>query len=74
MNFLVDGWSLMICDGLFSFNIQNIKNMEGMFFGCSSLTALNLSWFSTQNVIDMRYKFSGCSSLISIDISSFNVY
>ena len=43
-----------------------------MFFGCSSLTKIDLSNFNTQNVNDMRYMFFGCSSLTKIDLSNFN--
>ena len=37
--------------------------MNHMFYGCSSLTSLNLS----NNVNNMSY---GCSSLISLDLSN----
>ena len=37
--------------------------MGGMFYGCNSLTNLNLSNFNTQNVTDMRWMFNGCDSL-----------
>ena len=37
--------------------------MNGMFWGCSSLTNINLSNFNTQNVTDMYQMFWGCSSL-----------
>ena len=37
--------------------------MSYMFYGCSSLTSLNLS----NNVNNMSY---GCSSLISLDLSN----
>ena len=34
-----------------------------MFYGCSSLTKINLSNFNSNNVKYMYYMFSGCSSL-----------
>ena len=43
-----------------------------MFYGCSSLTNINLSSFNTNNVTNMRCMFSGCSSLTNIDLSNFN--
>ena len=46
--------------------------MSWMFFGCSSLTSLNLSNFNTAKVQDMSYMFSSCSSLTSLDLSNFN--
>ena len=43
-----------------------------MFYGCSSLTNINLSNFNTNNVIDMSGLFGGCSSLKDINLSNFN--
>ena len=43
--------------------------MSYIFYGCSSLTSLNLS----NNVNNMSYIFYGCSSLISLDLSNFNI-
>ena len=46
--------------------------MGSMFYGCSSLTELDVSGFETENVTDMYGMFSGCSSLTELDLSSFN--
>lgn len=43
-----------------------------MFYGCSSLTTLDLSGFNTANVTEIWSMFSGCSSLTSLDLSNFN--
>ncbi len=43
-----------------------------MFYGCSSLTSLDLSPLDTSNVTDMGYMFQGSSSLTSLDLSSFD--
>jgi len=48
-----------------------VKDMGGMFNGCSSLTSLNLSNFKTENVKDMNGMFYGCKSLTSLDLSNF---
>ena len=53
-------------------NTSEVKNMSWMFFGCPSLTSLNLSNFNTAKVQDMSYMFSSCSSLTSLDLSNFN--
>ena len=45
--------------------------MSYIFYGCSSLTSLNLS--NSNNVNNMSYIFYGCSSLISLDLSNFNI-
>ena len=42
--------------------------MSYMFYGCSSLTSLNLS----NNVNNMSYMFYYCSSLTSLNLSNFN--
>ena len=55
-----------------NFNTSNVTDMSGMFWGCISLTSLNLSNFNTSNVTTMSSMFQDCSSLISLDLSSFN--
>jgi len=51
---------------------DSIRDMSYMFYGCSSLTSLDLSSFDTSNVSNMYVMFSGCSSLTSLDLSSFD--
>ena len=48
--------------------------MNGMFFGCSTLSSLpDISIWDTNNVTDMNHMFYGCSSLFSLpDISIWN--
>ena len=43
-----------------------------MFWGCSSLTSLDVTHFNTANVTNMRSMFSSCSSLTSLDVTNFN--
>ena len=44
-----------------------------MFFGCHSLTELDLKSFDTTNVTDMRYMFCACSSLTKLEFGqNFN--
>ena len=43
-----------------------------MFYGCSFLTKINLSYFNTDNVNDTHCMFRGCLSLIDINFSNFN--
>ncbi|MBR3328214.1 MAG: BspA family leucine-rich repeat surface protein [Atopobiaceae bacterium] len=45
---------------------------NGMFYGCSSLTSLDLSGWDTSNVTTMDDMFYGCSSLTSLDISEWD--
>ncbi len=58
--------------GLENLNTANVTNMSDMFYGCQSLTSLDVSSFNTENVTSMGAMFSGCSSLTSLDLSSFN--
>jgi surface protein len=46
--------------------------MGGMFYGCESLTSLDLSNFNTTKVENMSWMFCGCKSLTSLDLSNFN--
>ncbi len=58
-------------------NIQNLKTnnvttMFAMFYGCYSMTNLDLAYFNTENVTNMERMFYGCSGLYFLDLSSFN--
>ena len=57
--------------GIENLKTDNVKDMRAMFYGCSSLTSLDVSGFKTDNVKDMGYMFYGCSSLTSLDVSCF---
>ena len=67
-----------LCDKLTSItgmehlNTANVTDMCSMFYGCSSLTSLDVSKFKTDKVKDMRFMFDRCSSLTSLDVSNFN--
>ena len=61
--------SMMKIKGL---DTSNVTNMTNIFYGCSSLTSLDLSNFNTSNVIIMSGMFYNCSSLTSLDLSNFN--
>ena len=54
------------------FDTGNVTGMGWMFFGCSSLTQLDVSGFDTGNVTDMREMFENCSSLTQLDVSGFD--
>lgn len=51
---------------------DNVTDMRSMFYGCSSLTSLDLSGFNTQNVTSMDGMFYECSGLTSLDLTGFN--
>ena len=54
------------------FTIAKVDNINRMFSGCSSLTALDLSKFNTSQVKWMIGTFKDCSSLTKLDLSSFD--
>ena len=58
--------------GLKHLNTSQVTDMSGMFSGCKSLTALDLSRFDTSKVTDMSHMFSGCGSLTALDLSRFD--
>ena len=51
---------------------SKLRNMSYIFYGCNSLTNIDLSNFNTQNVTNMSYMFWGCNALTNIDLSNFN--
>ena len=51
---------------------SNVTSMFSMFYGCRSLTSLDLSNFNTSNVTNMQYMFSYCTGLTSLDVTNFN--
>jgi len=61
-------------EGLEYLNTSEVKDMCGMFCGCSALTSLDLQHFNTQNVTDMNSMFFGCAALTSINLKNFNTH
>ena len=53
-------------------NTTNVKDMHGMFYGCTSLKSLDISGFDTSNVTLMYTMFFNCPSLTSLDVSRFD--
>ena len=58
--------------GLSTLDIRNIEDVSDLFFGCKSLTSIDVSNWDTSNVTDMRSMFNSCSSLTSLDVSNFD--
>ena len=65
---------LTTIEGIHNLNTSNVTNMRHMFFGCKSLTSLDLSHFNTANVTDINRMFTNCSSLTSLDLSHFDTH
>ena len=72
-----EGWfcnlsELTTIEGLENLNTSAVTDMSLMFYGCSSLTELNVSNFNTSAVTEMSAMFYGCSSLTYLNLSNFN--
>ena len=52
--------------GISNLKTDNVTDMWGMFYNCSSLTSLDVTGFKTENVTSMGWMFSGCSGLKTI--------
>ena len=59
-------------EGLEHLNTSQVTSMSGLFWGCGSLTSLDLSRFDTSKVTSMSGLFSGCGSLTSLDLTCFD--
>lgn len=64
--------NLVTITNLNKLDTSSITDMDSMFYGCSSLTTLDLSNFDTTSSNYFNHMFENCSSLTSIDISSFS--
>lgn len=72
MKWFMDCTNLKEIVGISNLKTDNVVNMSGMFWNCSSLVSLDLSSFNTEKVHSMGWMFSRCSSLSKLDVSSFN--
>ena len=64
--------SLKSIEGFEHLNTSQVTDMREMFWGCDSLTTLDLSRFNTSQVTDMREMFRRCSFLTALDLTSFD--
>ena len=55
-----------------NFNTSKMTNMQNMFWGCESLTALDLSNFNTSQVTNMADMFYNCISLTTLNLDNFD--
>ena len=72
MKWFMDCTNLKEIVGIKNLKTDNVVNMSGMFWNCSSLVSLDLRSFNTEKVHSMGWMFSGCSSLSKLDVSSFD--
>ena len=64
--------NLKAIKGIEYLNTEKVGRMRFMFYGCRSLTSLDLTNFNTARVEDMSSMFKNCSALTSLDLTSFN--
>lgn len=67
-----ESYDLKEIDGIKYLNTEQVTDMSSMFYGCRSLTSLNLANFNTRKVTNMSSMFSGCKSLTSLNLANFN--
>ena len=58
--------------GVENLNTSEVIDMAQMFYGCKSLTKIDVSHFNTEKVKDMNGMFAECSGLTNIDVSNFD--
>ena len=71
------GWfwnfeNLQSIENIANLNTSNVTDMSNMFFGCASLTSLDVSHFDTSNVTYMGGMFETCQYLTNLDVSHFD--
>ena len=57
---------------LLDFDVGKVKDMESMFYDCSSIQSFDFQNFNTESLEDIRNMFYNCASLTSINLSNFN--
>ena len=69
-----DGFeNLTTIEGMENLCTDSVESMLSTFYGCSSLTSIDLSHFNTENVNVMQGMFDGCSALTTLDVSNFDM-
>lgn len=63
---------LVEIEGIENLNTSEVTDMSNMFWGCSSLTAIDVSGFNTENVENMSGMFFYCSKLTELNLSNFD--
>ena len=59
-------------EGLENLNTEEVTSMSEMFFGCASLTDIDLQHLNTAKVTDMSSMFAECAGLSSLNLTTFN--
>lgn len=71
MNYWLNGFKMLTTiEGMEYLDTSNAGYCTSMFFGCSSLTSIDLSHFDTTKM-QFRGFFNGCSNIEVLDLTSF---
>ena len=70
----ISGWfegmgNLAVVEGLQYINASDLKKMDRLFRGCSSLTTIDLSFFVISSDVSSSLMFDGCTSLDTLKIN-----
>lgn len=58
-------------EGIENLNTEKVTDMSFMFYECTALKNLNLSYFNTKSVTNMSNMFYNCKTLKTLDLSNF---
>ena len=71
MSYMFCGCDVFVCDELDAWNLQNLKNADGMFSSLYYITDIHLPNWSTPKLISCSKMFARCASLHSIIMTNF---
>lgn len=63
--------NLETIEGIEYLNTSNMKDLSGLFYGCTALKEVDLSHLVTDSVTNMNRMFSGCKALEQLDLTAF---
>lgn len=72
-DFFAEDIKLSSIVGLDKLDTSNANYLETMFYGCSSITSLDLQTFNVEKVTTLENAFSNMTSLTSINITGWNL-
>jgi len=78
-NFITLNGGFVFCSNLTSVNdnngfwCSNVIDMYGLFYGCSSLSILDVTNWDVTNAANKSYMFNQCTSLSELDFSNWNM-
>ena len=65
--------SLTTIDGIGNWNVSAVRSYMCLFYGCNSLTEIDLSNWNTEKVTSIQSMFYDCKSLTKVKLSNWNI-